>query len=379
MIPPLPRVRCDGTEPVHGGADPEELARLGLCPEQVLDFSANVNPFGPAPAVRRAVSEATLDRYPDRACGDLRRELARRHGVADDQVLVGNGSSELIWLAAIAYLAPGDRVLVLGPTFGEYEWSAQLMAAEVITCRATVEAAFRPPLDAFGDQLGECRPKLAFLANPNNPTGQIIPPERVRTLAARHPHTLFVSDEAYADCMVEPTEPIGDLPANVLRLRSLTKAHGLAGLRLGYAVGDRGVMTALRTAQPPWSVNALAQAAGLAALRDEVHRSGTVASWTRAAVELTDQLRAAGFAPVPADVPFFLLPVGDAARVRAMLLRQGLLVRDCTSFGLSEHVRISARTRADNARLVEALVAVRAEVARGPTDSGDRRGAERQE
>lgn len=366
MIPPLPRVRCDRAESVHGGVDPEELARLGLRPEQVLDFSANVNPFGPSPAVRRAVSEVVFDRYPDRACGDLRRGLARRHGVADDQVLVGNGSSELIWLAAIAYLTPGDRVLVLGPTFGEYERSAQLMGAEVITCRATVEAALRPPLDAFGVQLSECRPRLAFLANPNNPTGQMIPPGRACALATRHPHTLFLSDEAYADCAVEPTEPVGSLPANVLRLRSLTKAHGLAGLRLGYAVGHRDVVSALRTAQPPWSVNALAQAAGLAALQDEAHRSSTVASWARAAIELTNQLRAAGFAPVPADVPFFLLPVGDAVRVRAMLLRRGLLVRDCTSFGLPGHVRISARARADNARLVEALVAVRAEVGSWP-------------
>lgn len=356
-----PRIAPNGAEAAHGGADPAELARFGLRPEQVLDFSANVNPFGPSPGALRAIREAPLDRYPDRASGELRHELARRHGVADECVIVGNGSSELITLAAVAYLSPGEWVLILGPAFGEYDRAARSMGAEVVTCHAVATDGFRPPFDTFGSQLNERRPKVAFLTSPNNPTGQSVPPDRVFALAARHPQTLFVFDEAYADCLRAQPEPATARPPNVLRLRSLTKAHALAGLRLGYAIADREVVTALRAVQPAWSVNAPAQAAGLAAVRDE-DLPRRVARWADAAAELTEHLRAAGFAPVPSDVPFFLLPVGRADRVRSLLLRRGILVRDCSSFGLPEYARISARAPEDNARLVAALIDVRTEV-----------------
>ena len=299
-----------------------------------------------------------IGRYPDRGCGDLRRALAVRHGVTEAQVLVGNGSSELIWLAAVAYLAPGDQVLVLGPAFGEYERAARLTGAEPAACRATAGDGFQPPLARFEQYLREKTPRLAFLTNPNNPTGQMSPPDHLRLLATRHPQTLFVVDEAYADCRPSPDEWAATPAANVVRLRSMTKAHGLTGLRLGYALGAGEVIAVLRSVQPPWSVNAAAQAAGLAALRDAAEVSLSVAAWAAAAAELVSRVRAAGFAPVASVVPFFLLRVGDARGVRSRLLREGLLVRDCASFGLPEFVRISARRPEENARLVEALVRV---------------------
>jgi histidinol-phosphate aminotransferase len=346
------------TDDVHGGVDLSELSRLGLRPEDIDDFSANVNPFGPSPTVREAVNRVAFDRYPDRMCLELRSELAARHGVAEERVLVGNGSSELIWLAAVAYLKPGDRVAILGPTFSGYERAARLMGAEVSTCRAREEENFSPPRDAFARSIEELRPRLAFLANPNNPTGTSVATPRVYDLAAQHPKTVFVLDEAYARCCGGGPQ---EGPPNLLRLRSLTKAHGLAGLRLGYCVGTEAVLTTLRAAQPPWSVNAVAQAAGLAALRDERHLHDTLDSWWAASLELIERLRGAGFSPITSETPFFLLPVGDAARTRSSLLGRCVLVRDCTSFGLPGHVRISSRTRAENARLVAALVEIRAE------------------
>src|SRR5262249_10594268 len=161
----------------------------------------------------------------------------------------GNGSSELIWLAAVAYLAVGDGAEVLGPTFGEYHRAARGMGANVWTVRARAEDGFRPPLAAFFQEVDERRPRLAFLANPNNRTGQLIAAEQMFDVAAGHPWTLFVLDEAYADW--EQSTSFG-FPPNVMRLRSLTKAHSLAGLRLGYAVADEGVVAALRAVQPPW-------------------------------------------------------------------------------------------------------------------------------
>ena len=360
--------RFNGLETtVHGGADPTELRSVGLAPHQVLDFSANLNPFGPSPAVRLAMNNAAIDQYPDRASSGLRRELAIRNGVTEDQILIGNGSCELIWLTALAYLTTGDDVLVLGPAFGEYVRSAHLVGASVKTCEASLLDDFSPPVAKLACELLEFRPKIAFLATPNNPTGQTMSTEAIFELAEAHTQTLFVLDEAYRDCSKVPVLPCQTASSNVLRLRSLTKMHGLAGLRLGYAIGDENAILALRTVQPSWSVNALAQAAGLAALRDETHLQKCRVRWTEAKDELVEQLRKAGFAPVSSTVPFFLLPVGDAAHCRSELLRYGILVRDCTSFGLPGYVRISSRGKEENARLFDALVIMRTEA--GPCKS----------
>jgi histidinol-phosphate aminotransferase len=355
-----PRFKCLETI-VHGGVDPTELRRLGLNPDRVIDFSANLNPFGPSPAARSALVGAALDRYPDLICCDLRRELAIRTRRAEEQILIGNGSCELIWLASVAYLTAGDNVLVLGPAFGEYERSARLMGASVRTCEASSLDDFCPPVSKLECDIRDFRPKMIFLATPNNPTGQTISTQAIFDLAAAHSHTLFVLDEAYCDCSEVPVLPCRAAPANVLRLRSLTKMHGLAGLRLGYALGAENVIVALRNVQPAWSVNNPAQVLGLAALRDETHLRECLIRWTEAKNELVEQLRKSGFAPVGSAVPFFLLPVGDASRCRSKLLSNGLLVRDCTSFGLPAYVRISSRGKEENAILVDALVKTRME------------------
>jgi histidinol-phosphate aminotransferase len=363
MVTPNPRVATDAlADDVHGGADSAELEELGLRPDQVLDFSANLSPFGPSPMVHLAVRRAALDRYPDRTSRELRRALATRHGVREEQVLVGNGSSELIWLAAVAYLAAGDGALILGPAFSGYEQAARLMGATVWTCKATSEDGFCPPLAAFAKELSEREPRVAFLASPNNPTGQTVESDRVFALAAQSPRTLFVFDEAYADSEDPDRRDASDPPQNVLRLRSLTKAHGLAGVRLGYGVGNEDVIAAIKATQPPWSVNTLAQEAGLAALADGPYVKDCLVRWAAAKTELVAWLRQAGFAPVPSTVPFFLMPVADAAHARSALLRRGILVRDCTSFSLPHFVRISSRGKDENARLVDALLATRAEV-----------------
>jgi histidinol-phosphate aminotransferase len=349
---------------IHGGIDLAELDRLGLRPDQILDFSANLNPFGPSPTVRLALQRVPLDRYPDRTCRELRRTLARHNVVPEECVLVGNGSAELIWLSAVAYLRPGNHVAILGPTFSEYERASRQMGAEVTIYRATAEQGFCPrfPFErSFTEAVLERQVRVAFLANPNNPTGQALPLHEVFDLADQARHTLFVLDEAYRDCVIDPaTRETRPSPPNVLRLRSLTKAHGLAGLRLGYALGAPEVLAVLQGVQPPWSVNALAQAAGLAALGDENHLRESLRQSCEAKADLIEQLRRHRLDPVPAATLFFLLLVGDAARTRSALLRRGILVRDCTSYGLPGHIRIQTRRPEENVRLVSALVEDRA-------------------
>ncbi len=343
----------------HGALDFAELERFGLSAESVLDFSVNSNPFGPSPAVRAAIAATPLDRYPDRESLALRRALAERLQLSPEQLVVGNGTAELIWLAAFATLKPGDEVLILGPTFGEYERASRLMAATPRQWNALPAAGFPLDVPEITRRLGSAHFRAVFLCNPNNPTGQVLSNAAIRAWADAHPNTLFIVDEAYL-AFVPGLESV--LPAgrpNLLVLRSMTKDYALAGLRLGYAAGDERLIRALKAVRPAWNVNALAQAAGVAALHDEAHQQATLAQLQQEKYFLLAGLTALGFAPVSSQTQFFLVPVGNATVFRQSLLSHGILVRDCTSFGLPDHLRLSPRTRDENQRLLEVLKRVR--------------------
>jgi len=351
-----PRPELRGLAPCpHGSIGLAELAAYGLRPEDVVDFSVSSNPLGPSPRVREALLAAEVSRYPDDEATALRRALAESVGLPPDHLLLGNGSAELIWLLALAYLRPGDRALILGPTFGEYARACRIAGAEPVAVDARPEESFAPDLEGARSLLGE-RPRLAFLCNPNNPTGAYLSRDEVDALLAAGPETLFVIDEAYR-AFVEAPWPSADLAerGNVALLRSLTKDYALAGLRLGYVAARPEVVDALRTVRPPWSVNALAQAAGLAALADEAHLAASRAEVLAARRYLIEALSELGFRVHAGAANFLLIEVGDARAFRAALLRRGCCVRDCASFGLPRFVRIGVRTREECARLVEAV------------------------
>jgi len=176
--------------------------------------------------------------------------------------------------------------------------------------------------------------------------------------AAAHPETLFIVDEAYLAFARGLLSALSLQAPNVLVLRSMTKDYALAGLRLGYAVGPPRVVDALARVRSPWNVNALAQAAGLAALRDQGHLRETLDALQAAGAQLVTGLRQRGWDPLPSTVHFFLIDVGDGGRLWARLLREGVLVRDCASFGLPSYVRIAARRPEENARLLAAMAEV---------------------
>lgn len=346
---------------VHGGPDYAELAALGLRPEEALDFSANTHPFGPPAGVAPALAGLgrTIERYPDSEAGELRGRLGERLGVSPARILCGNGSAELLWLAALAYVKPGAPVLILGPTFGEYQVAAAIAGAEVLEHRAREEDGFVPNiagvLEAAQSAAGG-RPQALFLCNPNNPTGQHLALEETLRLAEGLPQTLLVVDEAYASLMEPPSCSLGLLDRdNVLIIRSLTKDYALAGLRLGYALGREDLIANLRKVQPPWSVNAAAQAAGLAALADAGYLEGVRRRLAEAKTYLLEGLTALGLACQPSAAPFFLVKVGHAPTMRHQLLQRGILVRDCSSFGLPQHIRLSPRSLEDCRRLLAAL------------------------
>lgn len=356
---------------VHGGVTAAELMALGLDPTAVIDFSVNTNPLGPSPRVLAAVRNADVSRYPDPEAAQLRAALAGRLGVPVEAVLAGNGSVELLWLVALAFLAPGGTAVVAGPTFGEYARAAAVAGAGVREVRAAAAAGFIPDLDRLRLAVTGTAARLLFICNPNNPTGVLLPASDLTGLARSLPGTLVLVDEAYLPFTGETPggrcgSAVGSSVPNLVVLGSLTKDCAIPGLRLGYAAGDPAVIAALRAAQPTWSVNALAQAAGLAALADHDHWARSHAAVVAARSYLMDRLCGLGLAPLPTAANFILLPTGSGraagypsgAALRRALLAHGCCVRDGASFGLPQHVRIGIRTIAECRWLVSAIEAV---------------------
>jgi histidinol-phosphate aminotransferase len=340
----------------HGALDFAELEALNLDPDAVLDFSVNSNPYGPAPGVAEALAAVPLDRYPDREVLALRRALADHLDISPDNIVVANGTSELLWLVAFAYLQPCDWSLIIGPTFGEYSRTASLMGARLQMWRAAPDKNFTVSSEAVQRQLFHLKPQMMFVCNPNNPTGQHLPLDLIATWAARYPDTLFVVDEAYLAFGNALPSALRLGRDNILVLRSMTKDYALAGLRLGYAASHNAeIISTLARIRPAWNVNALAQAAGLAALQDQLYLQRSLDALRQAKEQLVEDLETLGLKPIPSTTHFFLMKVGDGTAFRLNLLKQGILVRDCTSFGLPAYVRIAARKPEENQRLLTAV------------------------
>jgi len=328
---------------VHGALDYAELRLLGLSPDEVLDFSVNSNPYGPPASVRRAISEVPLERYPDRECLALRHKLADMHDVPMNQIVVGNGTAELLQLIAWAFLNREDQVAIPPTTFSEYPRVAGLAGAVVY------------PLD-LDSTVSLDKTRMVFLCNPNNPDGRALSPQWIVTeLARKYPKTLFIIDEAYANFLTEPRSCIPFNQPNILVVRSLTKDYAIAGLRLGYVVGAAHLVEAIRKVRPAWNVNALAQRAGLAVLEEADWLRGTVDQLHKAKAELVAALSYLGLSPQPSAVHYFLVDVGDGATFRRKLLAHKIIVRDCASFGLPKVIRLATKTPAENAVLLKAV------------------------
>ncbi len=352
------RVPIPATLVAHGALDHAELRRLGIRPEALIDFSSNINPFGPPPGVRAALAAFDPSPYPDRSCLQLRMTLAARDGCAPEAILAGNGANELIHLLARALLQPDDTALIVGPTYGEYAHASQLAGAQVVTMQAQPSAGFRLDHQATDDGLTRLRPRITWLCTPNNPSGVAAAPELLGALAARsaaHGGYLIL-DQSYAELQRPDGQRRSDppLPPNVISLRSLTKSYALAGLRLGYLRAAPALVARVGAYQPAWSVSSAAQAAGLAALADDAFLAATVPQLWAASDALEAGLRGLGLTVWRAALPVLLVRTGDGAATRAALLARGYLVRDCASFGLPAWVRVSPQRPAANTALLEA-------------------------
>lgn len=349
----------------HGGTVFAVARELGVEPEELLDFSASINPLGPPAGVREAVM-AAFDRschYPDSGSAELRHLLARRHGLAGGQVAVANGSTELIHLLPRLRQFKGKRALLVAPAFSEYGHGLELSGW-------SYDYFSLSPVDGFSLDLRRLQVALAagydllYLCNPGNPTGRLYRRQEVIDLLdlCATAGAFCVLDEAFMDfCGEASASPLLAGNDRFLILRSMTKFFGFPGIRLGYALGPVTVIAGLERLRPPWSVGVLAQAAGMAALADRAHGEKSLEVVSTERQRLHGRLaELPGLRVYPGAANYLLVEITSgitAAELRQRLLRGRILIRDCGNFaGLdARFFRVAVRGGADNARLLQGI------------------------
>lgn len=365
-VTPRVSARLDGIPRYEPGLTTAEvLARFGL--ERAIKLASNESPYPPIDEVERVVREAVggLSRYPDGAGRALRRALAERHGVGPEQVVLGNGSCELLLLAGQALLDPGTTIVHAEPSFALYPHLATASGAEAVT--VPLEDDGGHDLDAMAAHVDE-RTRLVIVCNPNNPTGVYRTPEVIeRFLDAIPEDVAVIVDEAYFDFVDRPdagrTMSLARERGNLLVTRTFSKAHGLCGLRIGYAVGGAGWIAALDKVRQPFNTSALAQAAALESLRHAEELARRVEETVRERGRVEAGLTALNLPFTPSRGNFILLSADsgphDGPGVHEALLRRGVIVRDGAALGCPGRLRVTIGTPDENTEFLAALAAVR--------------------
>ena len=343
---------------VPGKPIAETAREVGIAEADIVKLASNENPLGPSPkavaAIQRALGDLAL--YPDGSGYDLKRAVSRRVGVAPANVVLGNGSNDVLELAARTFLTAGDSAVYSQHGFVVYRLAVQAQGARHIEVPAN---AYGHDLEAM---LAAIRPdtKMAFIANPNNPTGTFLAWQAVESFVARVPaHTLVVIDEAYGEyldaALASPTASwVGRFP-NLIVSRTLSKAYGLAGLRIGFGLASPGVAELMDRVRQPFNVNHLAMVAACAAIEDADFIARSRRENAAGLAQLADGFRKLGLDFIPSVANFIAVKVGDGARVYGELLRRGVIVRPVASYGMPEYLRVSVGTAPQNARLLSAL------------------------
>jgi histidinol-phosphate aminotransferase len=345
----------------------EEVAReLGLGdPETIVKLASNENSLGPSPRALDAMraSASRMHIYPDGDAYYLREALARKWGVSREEIFIGHGSNEIIALLGHVFLEPGVSAVMSEYAFVVYKLVTALYQATAIEAPArslghdldAMRAAIRPDT------------RLVFIANPNNPTGTLVSSNELHSFLELAPdHVAVVVDEAYIELVPPQQQPdvLRHVRArrNVFVLRTFSKAHGLAGLRIGYAIAPPEGIALLNRVRQPFNVNAMAQAAALAALDDEVHISRTREMVQAGLKQVSQGLADLGFPFVPSAANFILVKVGNGRGYFEALLRRRVIVRPVDGYGLPEFIRVTIGTREENERFLNALAHVKKEL-----------------
>jgi len=348
--------------PVYDGGRPlEEVAReLGLPAADLIKLASNENPLGPSPKAIAAMRDkaAQVHLYPDGNAFYLHQRVAEKLGITPANLIFGNGSNEIIEFVSRALLGPSTNIVVSQYCFAIYPIAAHLAGANCISV----------PTKDFGHDLAAMRAaitpetRIVFVANPNNPTGTRASNEAVMELANSIPdEVLLVMDEAYFEFIDDAPNllPLISEKQNLLLMRTFSKIHGLAGLRVGYGIGHPDFIAALEKIRQPFNLNALAQAAALAALEDEEHVRATRENNTEGLRFFENAFSEMGIDYVPSHANFILSKVGDGQEIFEKLQQPGIITRAMGGYGLPEWIRISIGTPVENGRCLAALADLR--------------------
>ena len=346
--------------PVYQPGRPiEEVAReLNLPVDSIIKVASNENPFGPSPLAQAALQQAIagVNLYPDGNAFYLKQKLAAKLGVETANLVLGNGSNEIIEFAAHALLGPETDIVVSQYCFAIYPIVAKMFGADVITV----------PAKNYGHDLPAMlkaitpRTRIVFVANPNNPTGTLAPREELIQFVNEVPdHVLLAMDEAYLEFLEQPVDliPLIRLGArkNLILMRTFSKIYGLAGLRIGYGIASVELVSALEKIRQPFNANLLAQTAALAALDDDEHVRKTRANNFAGLDFFAQAFRDLKLDYVPSFANFILVRVGDGAKVFDAMQKLGVITRPMGGYQLPEWIRISIGTRAENERCIATL------------------------
>ncbi|MBA5637056.1 histidinol-phosphate transaminase [Duganella sp. LX20W] len=349
--------------PYQAGKPIAEVAReFGLDEANIVKLASNENPFGVPESAKQAMTAAAteLGRYPDANGFDLKAALSKRYDVPADWITLGNGSNDILEIAAHAFVERGQSVV-----YSQYSFAVYALATQGVGARHIVV-----PAKAYGHDLQamlaaiEDDTRLVFIANPNNPTGTFIPAAEIEAFLAKVPaHVVVVLDEAYNEFLspenqFESAEWVKKYP-NLLVSRTFSKAYGLAGLRVGFAIAQPALTDLMNRIRQPFNVNSMAQAAAIAALNDKAFLAQSAANNTAGYQQFVEAFEKMGLEYVPSYGNFVLVKVGDdagaGARVNLALLKQGVIVRPVGNYGLPQWLRISIGLPQENAVLIAAL------------------------
>lgn len=345
--------------PYQPGKPIAELAReMGLSEASIIKLASNENPLGMSPKAKMAALDALEDaaRYPDGNGFSLKRALVARYGVAMDQIVLGNGSNDVLELAARAFLAPGSAAIYAQHAFAVYP-----LATKAIGATGIEVAAHEYGHDLFA-MLAAITPetRVIFIANPNNPTGTLLGGDLLVQFLGEVPgHIVVVLDEAYNEYL-PPAVRYDSLPwlarfPNLVITRTFSKVYGLAGLRVGFALASAEVADLMNRVRQPFNVSSVALAAAEAALGDDEFIARSVALNAKGMQQMGQRLLDLGLACIPSYGNFITFRVDDAPGVNRSLLQQGVIVRPIAGYGMPEHLRVTIGLEGENARFLEAL------------------------
>ncbi len=342
--------------PYEPGKPIEDVAReLGLAPADIVKLASNENPLGPSPkalaAMENAIRSAHI--YPDGGVYYLREAIAARFGLKRSNVIVGNGSNEIIELLGHAFLSPGSDVVTAEHAFVVYKLMATLFGARTIEVS---DPNFVHDLPAMRQAITPNTREI-FIANPNNPTGTVVPNELIDSFVKSVPeNVVIVFDEAYYEFLESPPDTlryVREGRPNVIILRTFSKIQGLASLRVGYGLASEALIEVLQKTRQPFNVNGIAQAGALASMNDLEHQEKTKALVREGRTYFEQTFRELGLEYVPSQANFVLVKVGNGDAVFKALLAKGVIVRAMAAYKLPEWIRVSVGTMDQNRRFVE--------------------------